>query len=68
MRALACLGAYIMLRETGIEVMFVIKILLPFLYCILVGTAYSMAFKRKLIDSLAPAFFIQIILMIVSGR
>lgn len=56
-----------MLRETGIEVMFVIKILLPFLYCILVGTAYSMAFKRKFIDSLAPAFFIQIILMIVSG-
>ena len=47
--------------------MFVIKILLPLLYCILVGTAYGMAFKRKFIDSLAPAFFIQIILMIVSG-
>lgn len=47
--------------------MFVIRILLPLLYSFLVGSSYSLVTKRKFIDSLAPAFFIQIILMLLSG-
>jgi hypothetical protein len=47
--------------------MFVVRIILPFLYCLLVGTALGLISKRKFIDSLAPAFFIQILLVLFSG-
>ncbi|WP_155828109.1 hypothetical protein [Butyrivibrio sp. VCB2006] len=47
--------------------MSIVRILLPFVYCVTVGTAYSLVFKRKLIDSLAPAFFLQILLMLLTG-
>jgi hypothetical protein len=33
----------------------------------LIGTAYSMTFKKRFIDSLAPAFFVQILLMLLTG-
>lgn len=47
--------------------MSIVRILLPFVYCVTVGTAYSLVFKRRFIDALAPAFFLQILLMLLTG-
>lgn len=47
--------------------MFFVMAGLPLLYSLLVGTAYSMFFKKKFIDSIAPAFFIQILAMLITG-
>ena len=45
----------------------IIRIFIPLVYCIIAGTAFSLVSKRKFVDSLAPAFFIQIILMLLTG-
>lgn len=47
--------------------MVLLRILLPFLYCILVGTAFGLVFRKRFIDSLAPAFFLQILLILLAG-
>lgn len=47
--------------------MSIVKIIIPFIYCLLVGTALGVVFKKKYIDSLAPAFFVQILLMLLTG-
>ena len=39
----------------------------PFLYCVLMGSAWSMAFKKKFSDSLAPALLLHIIVVLLSG-
>ncbi len=47
--------------------MIAISLVMPFLYCVLVGMAYGVLFNKRFIDSLAPAFFMQVILMLFSG-
>lgn len=47
--------------------MFLIRALLPMIYCLFVGTAYGMLSKKKFIDSLAPSFFLQIVFMLLAG-
>ena len=41
--------------------------ILPFLYCLLLGSAWGVFFKKKFADSLAPAFMLHIIIVILSG-
>ena len=47
--------------------MIIVSVLVPFLYCVLVGMASGIVFKKRFIDSLAPAFFMQVILMLLTG-
>ncbi len=47
--------------------MSIVRIFLPLIYCMLVGTAYSLAFKKKFLEALGPAFMLQIILMLATG-
>ncbi len=47
--------------------MIIVSVLVPFLYCVLVGTASGIVFNKRFIDSLAPAFFMQVILMLLTG-
>ena len=47
--------------------MIVVSFLMPFFYCVIVGMASGIVFKKRFIDSLAPAFFMQVILMLLSG-
>ncbi len=47
--------------------MSIFRVVLPLIYCLFIGTAYSMAFKKRFIDSLAPAFLIQILLVLIAG-
>lgn len=39
----------------------------PFLYCLLLGSAWAVFFKKKFADSLAPAFMLHIIIVMLSG-
>ena len=39
----------------------------PFLYCLLLGSAWGVAFKKKFADSLAPAFMLHIIIVMLAG-
>lgn len=51
--------------------MYLLKVLLkgalPLLYCLATGGAFSLATRKSFLRSLAPAFLIQIILMLVCG-
>ena len=42
-------------------------ILFPFLYCLLLGSAWAIFFKKKFADSLAPAIMLHIIIVMLSG-
>ena len=44
-----------------------LKGILPFVYCILTGSALALILKRSFIESLAPAFCTQIIMMMITG-
>jgi|GEM_PF-1157554 len=44
-----------------------IRLIVPFFYCILVALGYGAFFKKKFSESLAPAFFIQMLVMIACG-
>ena len=41
--------------------------LILFLYCVVVAVAYGSVFKKKFSESLAPAFFIHIFIMLFSA-
>ena len=43
------------------------RVIVPFVYSILLGTAWSFTFKKKFCDSFAPAFLSHIVLVILSG-
>ncbi len=47
--------------------MIVVSALLPFIYCVLIGMAFGIVFNKRFIVSLAPAFFMQVILMSLTG-
>ncbi len=44
-----------------------IKALIPLLYCLIVGGACSQVLHRSFLVSIAPAFFVQIIIMMITG-
>ena len=44
-----------------------ISFICPFLYSLLMGITWSAVFKKKFADSLAPAFMLHIIVILVSG-
>jgi len=46
---------------------FVLGLVIPFLYLCLVGGAYAMWARKSLAESLAPTFFVQILIILVSG-
>ena len=39
----------------------------PYLYCLLLGSSWAVCFKKKFAESLAPAFMLHIILVLLSG-
>lgn len=47
--------------------MIILRFILPLAYSVLIGTSYSVIFKKKLSDSIAPAYFLQIMLMLFSA-
>lgn len=44
-----------------------LRFLLPFLYCLLAGSAWALIFGKSFLDSLAPAFMAHIVLVLLSG-
>ena len=40
---------------------------LPFIYSVILGTAWSLTFKKKFYSSLAPAYLAHIIIVLISG-
>lgn len=47
--------------------MIIIRFVLPLIYSLFVGFSYSALFKKRLIESFAPAFFLQMIAMLLTG-
>ncbi len=47
--------------------MIIIRFALPLIYSLIVGFSYSAFFKKKYIESIAPAFFLQMIAMLLTG-
>lgn len=47
--------------------MIIIRFALPLIYSLIVGFSYSALFKKKFIESVAPAFFLQMIVMLLVG-
>lgn len=47
--------------------MIIIRIFLPFLYFTITSCAYSVLFKKRLIKSLAPSFFLQIMIIMCTS-
>ena len=45
----------------------ILRFILPFVYCLVTGGLYAYVMKKDFTDSLAPCFFLQIILMIMTG-
>ena len=39
----------------------------PYLYCLLLGSAWAVCFKKKFAESLAPVFMLHIVLVLLSG-
>lgn len=42
-------------------------LIFPFLYCLLLGSAWSVVFRKKFSDSLAPALMLHMIIVMLSG-
>ena len=47
--------------------MAIVRFFVPLVFSILIGTSYSIIFNKKFSDSIAPAYFIQIMLMLFSA-
>ncbi len=47
--------------------MIAVRFCIPLLYCLLLSIAYSLITKRRLINSIAPAFLLHIIIMLAAG-
>ncbi len=45
----------------------ILRLILPFVYCLVTGGLYAYVMKKDFTDSLAPCFFVQIIIMIMTG-
>ena len=46
-------------------ILLIIRFLLPLAYTLAIGTAFSLVFKKKFADSLAPAFFVHVLFILL---